>query len=50
LSIFLRHLDENHVGQLGLRMVGDADTDVVVLAFDLFVTLGVKQIVGNVHD
>ena len=45
-----RQLDVNHVGQLGLRVIGNADPDLVAFAADPFVRFGVKKVVWNVHD
>jgi len=46
----LRQFHENHVGQFRLGVIGNADPDFVAVALNPFVTLGVKQIVWNVHD
>ena len=45
-----RQLDIDDVGQLGLRMIGDADARILAFAADPFVRLRVKKIVGNIHD
>ena len=45
-----RQLDVDDVGQLRLRVIGDADARVLAFPADPFVRLGVKKIVGNVHD
>src|SRR5206468_11479115 len=50
LSIHLRKLDIDHIGQFRLCMISDADADILAFALNPFVTLGVKQIVWDIHD
>ena len=45
----LGQFDINHVGQLGLGVVGDADARLAVFEADPVVCFGIFQIFGNVH-
>src|SRR5438067_10094678 len=49
LPIHFRQFHINPIGQFRLRVVGDADAYLVPFALNPFVTLGVKQIVWDVH-